>query len=220
MTTAVAIPRAANSLSRGADPAERLWMGARAHSESVGRTHTTDDKRRLVPYAVVSEAHHGDARALGQLCALIHPRLIGFYRYSGLSATESEDLAGDAIEGVITNLSSLRDLDSFDAWMWSIGRNQLKGWIRTSRRPDRFSLPSPDEAGPEELAITADDHSRIRSALSMLSRKDRELLWLREVEGLSYGEIAGRTGAAAGAVRVACHRARKRLERAYQEEKN
>lgn len=220
MTAAVISDAAAISLSRGADPAERLWMGARAHSESVGRDYTTDGKRRLVPYEVVAAAHHGDARALGHLCAVIHPRLIGFFRYSGLSAVESEDLAGDVVEGVITNLSSLRDLKSFDAWMWSIGRNQLKGWIRTNRRPDRFSPPIPDAAGPEELAVTAADHSRIRSALSMLNKKDRELLWLREVEELSYGEIGGRIGAAAGTVRVACHRARKRLERAYQEETN
>ena len=52
----------------------------------------------------------------------------------------------------------------------------------------------------------------------MITMKDRELLWLREVEGLSYEEIGGRLSAAAGTVRVACHRARKRLERAYLKE--
>ena len=217
--TALAISDpAAIPLSRGPDRAERSWMEARAHTESVGRIYTVQDERRLVPYEVVVAAHHGDARAVGQLCAKIHPRLIGFYRYSGLSVVESEDLTGDVIEGVITNLSSLRDLKSFDAWMWSIGRNHLKGWIRANRRPDRFSPPTPEAAGPEELAVAADDHSRIRSALSMLNMKDRELLWLREVEGLSYGDIGGRLGATAGTVRVACHRARKRLEKAYQEE--
>lgn len=218
MTAAVIADAAAVSLSRGTYRTERPWMEAQAHTESVGRIYTVQDERRLVPYEVVAAAHHGDAKALGQVCATIHPRLIGFYRYSGLSAVESEDLTGDVIEGVITNLSSLRDLKSFDAWMWSIGRNHLKGWIRANRRPDRFSLSTPEAAGPEELAVTADDHSRIRGALSMLNMKDRELLWLREVEGLSYGDIGGRIGATAGTIRVACHRARKRLEKAYQEE--
>ncbi len=52
-------------------------------------------------------------------------------------------------------------------------------------------------------------------ALDHLSDRDRQLLWLREVEGLSYDEIGGRLRATAGTVRVACHRARKRLEEAY-----
>ena len=99
-----------------------------------------------------------------------------------------------------------------------IVRNRLKGWIRVNRRPRRYEPANATVAGPEERAIDADDHSRIKGALSMLTERDRELLWLREVEGLTYGEIGGRFGAATGTIRVACHRARKRLERAYQKE--
>ena len=63
--------------------------------------------------------------------------------------------------------------------------------------------------------MEGDEHRRIRLALENLSPKDRELLWLREVEGLEYDDIARRLGATAGTVRVACHRARRRLEAAY-----
>lgn len=198
--------------------ADREWVGAHAYSEPVDRLSEVDDRERLVPLEVVNAAHNGDRDSLGQLCTLIHPRLIGFYRYSGLTTDEAEDLSGDVIEDVITRLSSLRNTKAFDAWMWSIGRNRLKGWIRVNRRPNRFEPMSPADAGPEERAIDADDHSRIKGALSMLTEKDRELLWLREVEGLTYGEIGGRFGAATGTIRVACHRARKRLEQAYQKE--
>ena len=94
----------------------------------------------------------------------------------------------------------------------------LFGSTSVNRRPDRYEPVTPAASGPEERAIDADDHSRIRGALTMLSVKDRELLWLREVEGLSYEEIGGRLSAATGTIRVACHRARKKLEQAYQEE--
>ena len=198
--------------------ADNTRVGARAHSEPVGRPFDVTVKQRLVPIEVVSAARDGDRDSLGRLCALIHPRLIGFYRYSGLTATESEDLAGDVVEDVVTRLATLRNSKAFDAWMWSIGRNRLKGWIRVNRRPERYEPTTPSMASPEEQAIDADDHSRIRGALTMLNMKDRELLWLREVEGLSYEEIGGRLSAATGTIRVACHRARKRLKQAYQEE--
>ena len=198
--------------------ADSDWVGSHAYSEPVDRSFDVDGRSNLVPLEVVNAAHNGDRDSLGRLCELIHPRLIGFYRYSGLTTDEAEDLSGDVIEDVITHLSSLRNTRAFDAWMWSIGRNRLKGWIRVNRRPRRYEPATPTVAGPEELAIDADDHSRIKGALSMLSERDRELLWLREVEGLTYGEIGGRFGVASGTVRVACHRARRRLERAYEKE--
>jgi RNA polymerase sigma-70 factor (ECF subfamily) len=198
--------------------AEGTWVGSHAYSEPADRLSDTDSRSNLVPLEVVDAARNGDTDSLARLCTLIHPRLIGFYRYSGLTADEAEDLSGDVSEDVITRLSSLRNANAFDAWMWSIGRNRLKGWIRVNRRPTRYEPANPSVAGPEELAIDADEHSRITGALSKLTERDRELLWLREVEGLTYGEIGGRFGAATGTIRVACHRARKRLERAYERE--
>ena len=198
--------------------ADNARVGARAHSEPVGRPFDVNVEQRLVPIEVVVAARDGDRDSLGRLCTLILARLIGFYRYSGLTTDESADLAGDVVEDVITRLATLRSPKAFDAWMWSIGRNRLKGWLRVNRRPDRYEPATPAASGPEERAIDADDHSRIRGALTMLSLKDRELLWLREVEGLSYEEIGGRLSAATGTIRVACHRARKKLEQAYQRE--
>jgi RNA polymerase sigma-70 factor (ECF subfamily) len=68
---------------------------------------------------------------------------------------------------------------------------------------------------PEEISIEGDEHRRIRMALSQIPVKDRELLWLREVEGLEYDDIAIRFGSSASTIRVACHRARRRLEAVY-----
>jgi len=198
--------------------ADSAWVGTHAYSEPAEQLSNVDSRERLVPLEVINAAHNGDPDSLARLCTLIHPHLIGFYRYSGLTTHEAEDLSGDVIEDVVTRLTSLRETKAFDAWMWSIGRNRLKGWIRVNRRPRRYEPATPTVAGPEELAIDADDHSRIKGALSMLSERDRELLWLREVEGLTYGEIGGRFGVASGTVRVACHRARRRLERAYEKE--
>jgi len=214
--TIAAIPMI--SVSVTAPASDSAYMGARAHSEPVGRFSDAADDRRAVSFGTVAAARDGDSDAMGRLCTLVHPRLVAFYRYSGLPAEAAQDVAGDVIEDIVTRLSTLRNPEAFDAWMWSIGRNRLRGWIRVTRRPARFEPVAPTPPGPEERAIDADDHSRIIQALSMLSKRNRELLWLREVEGLSYEEIGGRLGAATGTIRVACHRARRQLEKAYQKE--
>ncbi|RPI20050.1 MAG: sigma-70 family RNA polymerase sigma factor [Actinobacteria bacterium] len=116
---------------------------------------------------------------------------------------------------IIGTLHRLREDASFDAWMWAIGRNQLRGWLRKRTRGTLVEPIAPAMQSPEDAVLLSEEHAGIRSALSSLSQRDRNLLWLREVEGLSYAEIGGRMGAATGTVRVACHRARKRLEKAF-----
>ena len=65
--------------------------------------------------------------------------------------------------------------------------------------------------------MIADDHREVRQAYQMLKTRDRELLWMRDVAGLSYGEIAGRLSAKEGAIRIGVMRARQRLELALAE---
>lgn len=218
MTTAVAARHHRIPFTRHHICADNAWVSSHAHAEPTRRTIDETDDRRLVPREVVAAARDGSRESMERLCVAIYPRLVGFYRYSGLTPSEADDLASDVVEDVITRLPTLRRSTAFDAWMWSIGRNRLKGWIRSNRRADRFEPITPSRSGPEERAIEADDHSRVRRALSMLSARDRELLWLRDVEGLTYAEIGGRLSATAGTIRVACHRARHRLKSAYKAE--
>ncbi|GAG79420.1 unnamed protein product, partial [marine sediment metagenome] len=59
-------------------------------------------------------------------------------------------VASDAIEDIITHLPRLRQPRSFDAWLWSIGRNRLRGWIRKNRRPAAVEPLTPEAPGPAE----------------------------------------------------------------------
>lgn len=164
---------------------------------------------------LVDLARLGDRDALGQLLRGGHPRLVAFFRGSGPNHADAEDLAAQVCEAVVKGIPKLRQVAAFEGWFWSIARTTLRGWIRRHRRELR-SPPSPvAPRQPEDLVVEADEHAQIRAALDLLSVRDRQLLWLREVEHLSYEDIGGRLGAAVGTVRVACHRARARLEEAY-----
>jgi RNA polymerase sigma-70 factor (ECF subfamily) len=74
--------------------------------------------------------------------------------------------------------------------------------------PERFSV----EAGPEQLAIEGESAERMNELLAILPEKQREILILRVVVGMSAEETADAVGSTAGAVRVAQHRALARLK--------
>lgn len=74
--------------------------------------------------------------------------------------------------------------------------------------PERLS----NAAGPEQLAIDSEQSARMNELLQILPEKQREILILRVVVGMSAEETAEAVGSTAGAVRVAQHRALARLK--------
>jgi RNA polymerase sigma-70 factor (ECF subfamily) len=74
--------------------------------------------------------------------------------------------------------------------------------------PERFSA----EVGPEQMALDGEAAERMNGLLAVLPEKQREILILRVVVGMSAEETAEAVGSTAGAVRVAQHRALARLK--------
>lgn len=154
-------------------------------------------------------------QAMGSVLGAGHPRLVAFFHGVGMPPDLVGEIVADALEGMVRNFPKLRDPDAFEGWFWAIARNRMRTSIRRYRSKkdpqDAFVSPST----PEEKAMLRQEHAHIRAALEMLPPRDRELLWLRDVEELEYDEIGSQIGATVGTVRVACHRARKRLEEAF-----
>ncbi|BBZ05760.1 hypothetical protein MCHIJ_51970 [Mycolicibacterium chitae] len=85
------------------------------------------------------------------------------------------------------------------------GRNRAEP---TESVPERYA---PD-MGPEQQAINADSAARMEELLKVLPEKQREILIMRVVVGMSAEETAAAVGSTAGAVRVAQHRALAKLK--------
>lgn len=164
----------------------------------------------------VTAARDGDRIELGRILAEGFPKLVAFYRGAGLRHADADELASEALEGMVKNLPSLREPVAFEAWFWSVARNRFRSKLRTKGRDER-ELEYPPVDDPEDLAIAGEEYTLIRQAMAQLSIRDRQVLWLREVEGLSHAEIAGRMKLATGAVRVAALRARRRLAEIYED---
>ncbi|MGA7622691.1 MAG: sigma-70 family RNA polymerase sigma factor [Candidatus Acidiferrales bacterium] len=104
------------------------------------------------------------------------------------------------------------------AWLMKIVRNTCYSWLHANRplqeamEFDENLFPADYHAlNPEEVALQNDNAALLRQALQNLPTSFREVLILREIEGMSYKEIADITGMPAGSVMSSLSRARGRL---------
>jgi RNA polymerase sigma-70 factor (ECF subfamily) len=104
------------------------------------------------------------------------------------------------------------------AWLLKIVRNTCYSWLRKNRPAeinDEFdeTVHTPAQAtdSPEAKLISRAESDRLRKALEALPAAFREVLVLREIEGLSYKEISDVTGVPMGTVMSSLSRARQKL---------
>ena len=172
--------------------------------------------------AVVAEAVVGDRNALREVLEIIRPLVVRYCRArvgtaerSGLSA---DDVAQEVCLAAITALPRYKDQGRpFLAFVYGIAAHKVADAHRAAGRnradpmdvvPERLS----GEAGPEQMAIDSESSARMATLLKVLPEKQREILILRVVVGMSAEETAEAVGSTAGAVRVAQHRALSRLK--------
>jgi RNA polymerase sigma-70 factor (ECF subfamily) len=110
--------------------------------------------------------------------------------------------------------------DDARAWLLKIVRNTCYTWLRANRPlqdatefDENLCPPDYHAPNPEELALQNDNSTLVRKALENLPTSLREVLILREIEGMSYREIADISGMPVGTVMSSLSRARERLRR-------
>lgn len=135
--------------------------------------------------------------------------------------TRNEHDAEDVVQEAF--LRALRFFGGFHggnarAWLLTIVRHVSYDWLRRNR-PSEVSAPfeeevyGPEDASPtpEDLVMKQADRLRLRAALEALPVTWREVLILRELEGMSYKEIADVAGIKIGTVMSRLARARSGL---------
>ena len=140
-----------------------------------------------------------------------------YARYLTRSHAEAEDVVQDACVRAMRYFSSLRDEDA-RPWLLAIVRNTF--YSRVSRRANVMEVSAddspthdrPDQAvDPEERLLRQHTVALVRGALDELPEDFREVIVLREIEGLSYKEIAAVVSVPVGTVMSRLARARARL---------
>jgi len=145
------------------------------------------------------------------------------YRISG-NPTEAEDLTQDVFLRAFRTLGTLRQPQAFAAWLYQLTTNVCLDALRRQRVPqadlsEAVIASYPDETrwwAPEAVAVAGDDQRAVWDTLARLAPSQRAALTLRELHGLTYGEIAATLGTSVGAVEVLVFRARRRFRTQYE----
>lgn len=169
---------------------------------------------------LLAAARLGDTAALETLLVRYQPQL---YRF-GLRMCGNVDDAGDvAQESLISMARSLRDFrgdSSVSSWLYTIARRFCIKKRRRSKfapvREDSLDAPETHAAhrltdpapNPEETAANRELATALTRAINALDPPQREVLVLRDVEGLSAPEAAKVLGISVDAVKSRLHRAR------------
>jgi RNA polymerase sigma-70 factor (ECF subfamily) len=110
------------------------------------------------------------------------------------------------------------------AWLLGIVRNTCFTWLKKHRGREPAAIfdedlhsPSTEKADPQELLLRAEDHYLLRQALEELPAEFREVIVLRELESLSYKEIADIAGIPVGTVMSRLARGRDKLQQLLKE---
>jgi RNA polymerase sigma-70 factor (ECF subfamily) len=152
--------------------------------------------------------------------AQVMPHLDAAYRFArwlARAGTDAEDVVQDALLRAYRGFDGLRGADA-KGWLLTIVRNcHASAHRRQWRHPtvtlpeDEMHEPAATEPDPERSAMEQDESADLARLLAGLSLEHREVLELRELEELSYREIAAVTRLPVGTVMSRLARARSAL---------
>ena len=166
--------------------------------------------------ALALSARAGDRRAFADLVRRHQDRVFGFLLRMLGSRDEALDLVQDAFLKAWNALPDWRPEARFSTWLFQIARNSALDVLRRRQRVEFIPLES--AAAGEEQADRAPSPERqfadrqriglLQSALAALPADQREILLLRELEDMSYAELALTLGINEGTVKSRLARAR------------
>lgn len=171
---------------------------------------------------LVERCRQGDDLAWEALVRRWQGRVYGLaWHYLG-NAEDARDAAQEAFVRVYRQLGSF-DGDRFQAWLLRITRNLCLDQLRRRKtRPPLEELRAADEddaaptdaaPSPEQAWLSGARRRVVHEALRRLNGPNREVILLKDIQGLKLGEIAGMLGLPIGTVKSRAHRARLELAR-------
>lgn len=169
----------------------------------------------------VAAAVKGDRTAAARVLELVQPGVVRYCR-SRVGGSEranlsADDVAQEVLIAVLSALPGYRDQGRpFMAFVYGIASHKVadahRGAARNKSDPVEY-LPEvlSTDTGPEDRLLDGEVSRAVKQLLETLPEKQREIVRLRVVVGLSAEETAEIVDSTAGAVRVAQHRAMKQL---------
>jgi RNA polymerase sigma-70 factor, ECF subfamily len=175
---------------------------------------------------LVERVQAGDKTAFDLLVRKYQHRVLKLVSRFVSDAAEAEDVAQEAFIKAYRALASFRGDSAFYTWLYRIAINTAKNaLVSNRRRPVDFDLDLQDPEQydrharlkegdtPEGVLLTEEIRSVVEKAMEQLPEDLRTAIVLRELEGLSYEEIAEAMDCPVGTVRSRIFRAREAIDK-------
>jgi len=180
---------------------------------------------REIDQRLVERVQRGDKQAFGLLVSKYQRKLMRLLSRLIRDAGEVEDVAQETFIKAYRALPSFRGDSAFYTWLYRIGINTAKNYLVSQgrRAPTSTGFDSEEaesfEEGeqlrdintPERMLLSKQIGETVESAMQALPEELRTAIVLRELEGLSYEEIAGIMDCPIGTVRSRIFRAREAI---------
>lgn len=180
---------------------------------------------REVDQLLVERVQKGDKRAFDVLVQKYQHKIVSLISRYVADPTEALDVAQEAFIKAYRALKNFRGDSAFYTWMYRIAINTAKNHlVAQSRRPpssdidaqdaEQFQVDTrlKDRGSPEHELLRAEIEQTIHAAIADLPEDLRVAITLREMEGMSYEEIATTMECPIGTVRSRIFRAREAID--------
>lgn len=173
--------------------------------------------------ALIDRARGGDKDAFRQLVERYQKRIYAVIRGMVRNDEDAFELTQEVFVKLYTNLDSFQGQSAFYTWLYRVAVNltidfRRKEWrVRKDEYDDTVATGAversmPIDSSPHRTYKQKEILRRLDEALSVLNADQRAAIVLREVEGLSYQEIADTLGCSQGTVMSRLFYARKKLQ--------
>lgn len=177
---------------------------------------------READLALVERVQAGEQAAFGLLVAKYQRKLLRLVMRLVRDPAEAEDVTQEAFIKAYRALPGFRGESAFYTWLYRIGVNTAKNWLVANgrRMPTVSDITNDDSDGIDDGGLLRDDETpdrvmmskqiatTVNAAMDALPEDLRTAIALREIEGLSYEEIAQVMDCPIGTVRSRIFRAR------------
>lgn len=180
---------------------------------------------RSIDQALVEQVQRGDKQAFDVLVLKYQNKIIQLVNRYVHDSDEARDVAQEAFIKAYRAIGRFRGDSAFYTWLYRIAINTAKNYLVASgRRPPRSDIDAQDAeqyegaaglkeyATPERLLLKDEIQAAIAEAIDALPDDLRTAITLRELEGLSYEEIAQTMDCPIGTVRSRIFRARDAID--------